>query len=162
MKIRLLGNTSKVSGSELRYATRFMSDLIMNRQLTKNLDLTIKFIGNEKESDSFGRYILYGNCEWLDENRSPRKFRINLNKSLGRRKLLLTLAHELIHVKQYAKNELVDAFRGPTNVKWKREFVDEETMFHADLPWEVEAKGREEGMYDRYIIHIRTTKKKFI
>jgi hypothetical protein len=153
MKIRLLG-TSKVSGSELRYATRFMSDLIMSRQLTKNLDITIKLMDDN--------FRLLGMCEWLDNNIAPRKFKIHLNNSVGRRTLLLTLAHELIHVKQYARNELMDTFKGPTNVKWKREYINEDKIYEKDLPWEVEARGREEGIYERYKMHIEQTKKKFV
>lgn len=95
-----------------------------------------------------------GLCEWLDNNHFPRRFKIVINGNMGRRKQLLALAHELVHVKQYALNELKDTVRGPTNVKWKKEWVEESSVYHYDLPWEIEAYGRELGLYKRYAEHI--------
>lgn len=161
MNIKLRGKPDSVSGSELRYATKYMSSLIMSPQLTKKLDVTLSIIGNKRESDEQGKFILEGQCEWLDNNHFPRKFKVKLNGKMGRRKLLLALAHELVHVKQYAQNELKDTFRGPTNVKWKKEWFDDEAHHYYDLPWEIEAHGRELGMYERYVKHVQNMNLKF-
>ena len=63
--------------------------------------------------------------------------------------LLLDSAHELVHVKQYLNNELFDYKDG--KARYKGEIFplghanDEEAYY--DSPWEIEAYGREYGMY---------------
>jgi len=65
------------------------------------------------------------------------------------KQLLIDLGHELVHVKQYLNNELFDYKSG--DVRYKGLFFDashyteEEKYF--DSPWEIEAYGREWGLY---------------
>ena len=59
--------------------------------------------------------------------------------------LLETLAHEMVHVKQYARRELkprVDCWMGKT--------YNPKKVSYWDLPWEIEAHGRETGLFVRY------------
>ena len=44
-----------------------------------------------------------GYCLELDDNRT---FEIEIDRTLTLRKMLETLAHEIVHVKQYVRNEL--------------------------------------------------------
>jgi hypothetical protein len=147
MKLTLRGSNSRVSHSELKYATKFMSSLIMSPNLIKRLSITIQMSNKDP--------TIHALCEWMDDNYSPREFRILLNGTINRKQQLLALAHELVHVKQYAKNELRDTLRGPTNVRWKKEYVDDTRIHYYDLPWEIEAHGRETGMYLRYLDHTK-------
>lgn len=156
MKIYLRRTTPVLSRREAKFAARYMSSLIMSKQLLKNIILHIEFIDNEIDPDSKNK--LHGDCGWLDNNASPREFEIRINNTLNKKKTLLALGHELVHVKQYALNEMRDVFRGPTNVKWKREFVDEEKVNYFDLPWEIEAYGREVGLYCRYTDYVKKEK----
>jgi len=74
--------------------------------------------------------------------------------------LIQTLAHEMVHVKQHAKNELVKDY-GTARGGYKLESVwlgkvwrpkqGEDSYF--DSPWEVEAYGREVGLMNRWIKH---------
>ena len=104
---------------------------------------------------------LQGDCIWLDDNSHPREFKIRVNAKQNRKSQLTAIAHELVHVKQYAINDLRDMIRGPTNVKWKKEYVHESKMHYFDLPWEIEAYGRESGMYLRYMEHKKLEKLMF-
>jgi hypothetical protein len=91
-----------------------------------------------------------GHIEWLDKPVKPRKFRITLNKHYKKKQTLITLAHEVVHLKQYAKGELTDQTTR-NNVRWKKREIDEQTIHYFDLPYEVEAYGREWGLYARYM-----------
>jgi hypothetical protein len=52
-----------------------------------------------------------------------------------------------------------DTIRGPSHIKWKTEYIPE-TVHYYDLPWEIEAHGRELGMWVRYTEHLRRDKPK--
>ena len=73
----------------------------------------------------------------------------------------MALAHELVHVKQYSLNEMHDMSRTP-NTKWKKVTVNEIKTHYFDLPWEIEARGREEGMYVRYLEHLKKERITFV
>ena len=59
--------------------------------------------------------------------------------------ILQNFAHEMVHVKQWARGELKDVMRGYSLCKWKGELVDTEKVEYYDTPWEIEAFGREYG-----------------
>jgi len=65
------------------------------------------------------------------------------------RTVLVDLGHELTHVKQYLNNELFDYKSGDVRFKGlffdASHYMDEEKYF--DSPWEIEAYGRELGLY---------------
>jgi hypothetical protein len=79
------------------------------------------------------------------ETDNDRTFEIELDKTQSMRNLLETLAHEMVHVKQYARRELnprVDCWMGKT--------YNPKKVSYWDLPWEIEAHGRETGLFVRY------------
>lgn len=78
-----------------------------------------------------------GNCMFLDDDIHPREFEIEVSSKQCLRQLLTTVAHEMVHVKQYARNEI--------NHKSVKEDTD-----YFDLPWEIEAHGREMGLFIRW------------
>jgi hypothetical protein len=87
---------------------------------------------------------------WMDKNVFPKQFEISLCKGVKNfRKILQTLAHEMVHVKQFAKGEIYD-HKYRRTFKWgKRHFnIDKEDYW--DLPWEIEAYGRELGLYIKF------------
>ena len=159
MQVYLRNKSPVLSRKEAKFSTKFMSSLIMSRQLMENLSIYIEFTGNCIDSETGNQ--IQGDCIWMDDNAYPREFKIRLNSTTRKKKQLLALAHELVHVKQYASNEMKDVVRGPTNTKWKKEFIREEKMDYFDLPWEIEAYGRENGMYIRYLEHVKREKLRF-
>jgi hypothetical protein len=50
-----------------------------------------------------------------------------------------TVAHEMVHVKQYAKGEL-------TEQSWQGKLINPKQEYW-DQPWEIEAHGREVGLF---------------
>jgi hypothetical protein len=83
-----------------------------------------------------------GYCLELDNNR---QFEIELDRTLSQRKLLETLAHEMVHVKQYARREL-----HPVTDTWCGKTYNPDKVSYWDLPWEIEAHGREVGLFVRW------------
>ena len=83
-----------------------------------------------------------GYCLETDNNRT---FEIEVNRTLSYRKMLETVAHEMVHVKQYARREL-----HPSNNTWMGKTYNTDKTSYWDLPWEIEAHGREVGLFVRW------------
>ena len=83
-----------------------------------------------------------GYCLETDNNRT---FEIELDRKLPLRKLMETLAHEMVHVKQYARREF-----HPVYNMWRGKTYNPEKVSYWDLPWEIEAHGRETGLFVRW------------
>ena len=81
-----------------------------------------------------------GYCVSLTE----RDFELEINKTSSLRRILETVAHEMVHVKQYARKELTQDV-----TVWKGQPVEPDTEYW-DLPWEIEAHGREIGLFIRW------------
>ena len=88
--------------------------------------------------------------EWTDSNIFPKVFSIKFNKNIKNfRKIVQTLAHEMVHVKQFAKGEIYD-HKYRRTFKWGKETYNVDTCDYWDLPWEIEAFGREIGLFARF------------
>ena len=74
----------------------------------------------------------YGYCCNLDDG----EYEIDIKRTLRLRDMLTTLAHELVHVKQYENDEL--------------DHKAEEDIEYWDRPSEIEAHGRETGLFIRW------------
>ena len=71
-------------------------------------------------------------------------YAIEIDKRQSMRRLLETVAHEIVHVKQYARREI--------NGKdcWYGKYINTTKTEYWDLPWEIEAHGREVGLFIRW------------
>jgi hypothetical protein len=143
MRVRVTGNVRPSLKEKLVEATRFYADHLMSSRLCEALYIHIRY------SEPKG---LVGECETLDEDerRYPRKFRIALKPVRNKEELFMTLAHELVHVKQFACGEL-RFLESTGKTKWKGKHVNDEELDYYDHPWEIEAYGREKGLFYRYV-----------
>ena len=156
MKVLVSGLRKQSKIDEVRNSLEFFASRLMTKRLSKTLTIKVQFL-EELE----GGYA--GTCESLVDGVRPKKFGIQLKRSLPRSKLLRTLAHEMVHVKQYARGELDQYVRNNGKVRWKDRYyaydseVDFRTMAdeYWDSPWEIDAYGREEGLYKRYLKHLK-------
>jgi len=150
MNISVRGNNEVMSKSELRYAITFFSYRLLGQRLAKNVFVRVK----NRTID----YQYWGLCSPLDEDfrRYPREFEIKLFQSKQRSKNIETLAHEMVHVKQFARGELRSAGMHPCSFRWMGEKYN--TLDYADdlsLPWEVEAYSLEKELKTEYIQHVK-------
>lgn len=151
MKVRIKGKNDKMSRNEVRYAAKWMAGLIMSDKLIQNLGVDIEFIRENNNE---------GSTELIFDEQRPRDFKVCIDPGLSRKKQLLAMAHELVHVKQFALGEMRYT-RSTEFIKWHKQTICSDNTNYYDLPWEIEAFGREYGMYIRYVNHLSVVKKKF-
>jgi len=151
-RLKIIGRPGTVSNKEIKEAITFYTKKLMPRLLGKIsiflVNVSQKNLGTEfstKYSEDMGR--VNGFCNWLDSNDHPREFQIHMNKDLPRPEFLIALAHEMVHVKQYARNEMKEFLsRRPT--EWHG--VPCEVEYY-DQPWEIEAYSMEFGLFNEYV-----------
>jgi hypothetical protein len=122
----------------------------MNRQLVKNL--TVKVFFRDDGVD--------GLCNTDDDLAKPREFALQINPKRSVKAMLTALAHEMVHVKQYATGESRQYERTSYVTKFRGVMVNTETTNYWDLPWEIDAYGRELGLYVRFMEHWKNVKTK--
>ena len=169
MQVSVRGETNTGFRNTLKKAAQFYANELMHINLVKNLYLTIYIVKKNKE------YPDNGSCEWTDRSYNPREFAIYITEKLSKTGKLQTLAHEMVHLKQYAKNEMDGLDHATGIVKWKGvKFKLNSKMAPAHrkngklkiqsagadyyyLPWEVEAYGLEVGLstYFRHKFGVR-------
>jgi hypothetical protein len=150
MEISIYGAIGKKSKAELVEAADFFARCLMHGRMVDNLEIDIEI---EKNLD------VQGCCINEDDNSRSRFFTVQLRKD-NLDEMVQTLAHEMIHVKQYAKNEHVKKHlttKGGLKIQsywmgklWKP--IKDEVDYY-DAPWEIEAYGREVGLMHRWIKH---------
>jgi len=124
----------------IKKATKFYADLLLDSDTINELQINIVFCSKMKDG---------GNICHDEFQTNPRKFNITLLKYKKYTNILKVLAHEMVHVKQYAYNELVEKRNG--NVFWFNN-VYKNTLYW-DQPWEIEAYGLENGLFAKFIQH---------
>jgi hypothetical protein len=150
MRIKTIGRPSHVSLGIVKKAAYFYGKyLIGGGKLFNNIRLTVQFEHfNKNDGD-------YAYCDWTDNNDSCREFLIGIDHALSKKETLLALAHEMVHLKQYAKGEMKDIWRPVRMVKWQGERYLHEEMDYWECPWEIEAYGREKGLYFKFLTYLQ-------
>ncbi len=130
---------------EFRFAARFMYLLLVSEREHDKTTLHVNFSSLKR--------TLHGAAISIGDEKYPKKFAIVINHKLKRKGQLLTLAHELVHCKQYSRSQLRHVFDRKIKdyrLQFETKVYNEERVSYWDLPWEVEAHGREYGLYHRY------------
>ena len=89
-----------------------------------------------------------GWCEVEDDDRRPREFLILLEKSLDELSLLYTLAHEMVHVWQFATGRLKHMADGGWKYQGKKYSSDTP---YIERPWEGEAYEKEQELVSLWL-----------
>ena len=129
MFIEVIGG-SKSQKNHVEKMVAFCAKKLMPKM---NLDITVNLC---KPTGAMGY------CLEADDKRT---FELEIDKSQSLRALLETVAHEMVHVKQYARREL-----DPNKEVWMGKTYNPKDVNYWDLPWEIEAHGREVGLFVRY------------
>lgn len=151
MKINIVASNPSVSRKELRYVASFFGNILLGKRLSNNIHLIIKHVYLDEE--------VVGYCYPADKKTGRhRKFIIELDHSANYQTQIETLAHEMVHLKQYARGELRN-MRGEF-VKWRgRKYRTFETAKYtekyANRPWEKEAFLSEPWLAGFYKQHCR-------
>jgi len=108
----------------------FCLNMLMPRRNNLDISISLKTLKDDA----------YGYCLSVTSN----DYEIEVDKTLSLRKLLTTVAHELVHVKQYARRELTGDYT------WQGRTYNPKKTDYWDQPWEIEAHGRECGLFVRW------------
>lgn len=148
MKISVRGQNNVLSKGEIRYITSFFGNILLGKRLADNIELTLY---NENY-----QWDEMGFCNPIDfDERSPREFEILLNRNMDRNEQILTIAHEMVHVKQFARNEW--RVYDNNEYRWRGRKVRYPRMNHFNLPWEKEAIASEKWLMHFYKLHCERT-----
>lgn len=134
---------SKQKRNNVESLARFTANKLMPRMASK-LSVEFYFVTN-----LFKREGVFGDCGYYEGDAVPRDFIIRLDAGIDEVDLLKTVAHEMVHVKQIARNELKELIRTPY-YRFHKEYYPK-TIDYFDKPWEIEAHGREEGLVVRWL-----------
>jgi hypothetical protein len=150
MRIMITGMVGKrAEKAMLEEAVEFFATQLMDPRMVRNLTIDIEV---RKDHD------IDGECVNEDGDRNPRWFTIGL-KNQDINEMIKTLGHEMVHVKQHAKNELQSGIMVPARggmkmtSRWMGQIwkpAPREDAYY-DSPWEIEAYGREVGLFAKWI-----------
>ena len=144
MNVVVKGNISNKKKKYISQAAEYYASLLMSRRMISTIDLVVK-VKPKLDKD------VEGYCTYEDRENGIRYFEIELSKKLPIDTMLTVLAHEVTHLKQYAKGELKGGRVNSLRTIWMgKTYLDEEIEYW-DHPWEIEAFGREDGLFIRYI-----------
>lgn len=141
-KLYVRGRSENFSTPQVRHAIQTFASYLLPEKIVKKLDVCV-LVKSGLDDDDCGQIQAraFG-------KKNPRSFIITVNADQDLSQAMVTLAHEMVHLKQMALNEFVQQSR--TCYKWNgiAFSVDDERCAHWELPWEVEAHGREEEVVD--------------
>jgi hypothetical protein len=151
MNITITGMVGKRKEKALlKEAAEFFANQLMDPRMVRNITIDLEVRNNMRVD---------GECVDEDGIRNPRWFTIGLKYQEDIEEMIKILGHEMVHVKQHAKNELQNGHavvaRGGFKIysKWMGEIWKpkgkEDAYF--DAPWEIEAYGREVGLYAKWL-----------
>jgi hypothetical protein len=138
MNVEIKGCKDTILREKLINATFFFANELLTSQMLPHISLNIVMKSTMRD---------LGCCSVTHYNSwyKPRTFQIELRRHRSYKTTLMTLAHEMVHVKQYAKGEI--------NVwlnKWHKQKIDTDTVPYEQLPWEIEANTYERLLYNIY------------
>ena len=102
MQISIRGG-SKTQKKYTKDIIRFCGEKLMSKRLAKGLTIKVHFIKGLLED-----YNQAGNCVWEDDSYRPKKFLLEIDPDIKLRRVLQSVCHEMVHVKQFAKGEMRD------------------------------------------------------
>ena len=97
-----------------------------------------------------------------DEHYRPFDFTIQIDPDQKIQLLLNSLAHELVHVKQWAKGEFYQLQRETNVYKFNGQRWDTDKVDYWDTPWEIEAHGRAIGLVVQWARMNKLTHKQLV
>jgi len=120
MLIHVTGSTKDKRALAQKTVAWSIKKLGLNRMSSLSIDVILRKMKKDE----------YGYCNIIESNRS---FIIDINKNVSLKDFVSTIIHEMVHVKQFARNEM-----SAYGMRWKTKTVSENTKY-IDLPWEKEA-----------------------
>ena len=98
----------------LKLSANFFANQLMSKRLINNLNIQI-ILQDKLKAGGF--------CFSEDNGKRQRNFTIDIAKYKQPLRIIRILAHEMVHVKQYAKNELRDvSYKKNSAISWQGKY----------------------------------------
>lgn len=140
MRLTTRGIPKKIDKKICKRAVKFYAKQLLSDRLRESLHIHVEFIELLENE--------YGYCNSEDE--LNKTFLISINKNLTPEQTLLVLAHEMGHVKQYAKHELKDYVYGD-RTKFQDKIFEKASVGYWQSPWEKDARKIERKLYKAFL-----------
>ena len=131
----LQGKHNKTQASALEY----FATQLLTPQLKSHIIINLRFIENLPVCG-------FTEVDGHNSRGIPREFTLELKRSMSEKEMIKTLAHEMVHVKQYAYREIDE--RG---TMWLSRKLDHDSVPYHKRPWEKEAYQAEERLYQKWL-----------
>mgnify|MGYP006278177667 CR=1 FL=1 len=143
MDVIVSGCKDPLLEAQLIDAAKFFGNKLLSKRMLPHIfvEITMK----TKMNDLGNCCVTYYN-DWY----KPREFEIELRRHRSLKSTLITLAHEMVHLKQFAKCELNTDW-----TRWQGQSFDPEAVSYHDYPWEIEASSMEYILYAAYVEKIQ-------
>ena len=140
MIIDVFGKHKLVNPVEVQEAAEFFLRELIPLDKLEKLYLTVE--------------VDYADSKGSAHKVSKNEYTITLSRTLGKRPLFATLAHEIVHVKQFVLGELRSVQKAFIWDGKRFPVGKDDDYIYFDSPWEIEAYGREVGLTHKYYRHI--------
>ena len=142
-KVEVRGGT-KEQRANVRSIARFSAYKLMSKKLADTLTVKINLKKAMMLNDG-----CYGDVIDDDDiNRRPKEFKMRADADMSMRALLTTIAHEMVHVKQYARDEMREVVHAGYQVVRFNKAYFPLNMNYYEQPWELEAQGWEKSLFE--------------
>ena len=142
MKVYIRGG-SKTQKKYAKSIIDFCANKLMSKRLANSLIIKLHF------TPLYEKHKQMGNCIWEDDSYRPKEFFLEIDPGARLRRVLESICHEMVHVKQFAKGEMRD-LAGADRVSFLGQKYDLSADEYFERPWEIEAHGRELGLFIRW------------
>lgn len=139
MELHIDGLSKNINNEKLKVAIEWLGKRLLSHQLYPHITVHLELIYNLRRKRG-----LYGFCRPSDAAKCHRTFEIVIDSSVSQKNMLLSLCHEMVHVKQFAYGELN---LHCDHALWLEKKLDQDQIDYWDRPWEIEAHGRERGLF---------------
>ena len=136
--------SNKLNRKLVKTAAWWYAEKLMGKRLMSGLEINISLSKTLLSKDGNE-----GTAIWEDESIRPKEFTIALDSTCNIRNILITLAHEMVHVKQWAKGEMYE-YAEQDMVRFNKTKFNLADINYWDYPWEIEAFGRQLGLFVRF------------
>jgi hypothetical protein len=140
MRLTSKGIPERIDKKICKRAIKFYAQQLLSKRIYDSLEIHVEFIELSENE--------YAYCNAEDE--SNRIFLISVNKCLTAQQTLIALAHEMGHVKQYAKHELKDYVYGE-RIKFQDTIFEKASVGYWQSPWEKDARKIERKLYKSFL-----------
>lgn len=140
MQVKVINCPDKNFTPFVRRSVDFYAKSLISKRLRNNISLKIRF---NPKLDVWA----FASIEDYNASHKARRFLIEIHPWIGAAGILETLAHEMVHIKQFAQGETNE-----TLSKWKGIPIDANEMDYYYHPWELEAYSLETGLWTKFAI----------